>query len=90
MKCLSTHNGCVALEGDGLKKAIDLNQILGSRTIVMASPGRTETLDDWKRIAETLTRAAEYYLIEQEGSRFPSIETAEKCLTNFRKVRPKA
>lgn len=195
IKCLSTHNGRNALEGNGLKKAIELNQLLGSKTIVMASAGRTENQDDWKQVAETLTRAAEtlkplrmragyhnhqleftehngfrpmpflaantprnvtlqldvgtcveagydpvawinatpgrirslhlkdwgagadrgyrvlfgegdtpwksllaaaerkggaeYYLIEQEGSRFPSIETAEKCLENFRKVRPK-
>src|SRR5438128_3229783 len=35
IKCLSTHNGRNALEGDGLKKAIELNQIIGSKTIVM-------------------------------------------------------
>lgn len=194
IKCLSTHNSRAGLEGDGLKKAIELNQILGSKTIVMASAGRTQTQDDWKRVAETLTKATEtlkplkmragyhnhqleflekegfrpmpflaantpkdvtlqfdvgtcvesgfdplewikanpgrirsihlkdwgkgadrgyrvlfgegdtpwaklldaaeskggleYVLIEQEGSRFPSLETAEKCLANFRKVRP--
>jgi sugar phosphate isomerase/epimerase len=193
VKCYSTHNGRNGLEGDGLKKAIELNQIIGSRTVVMAHPGRAETRDDWKRVAETLTRAgetlkplglragyhnhqtefrekdgfrpmpflaantpndvtlqfdvgtcvdagfdpvawvkanpgrvrslhlkdwgkgddrgykvlfgegdtpwpalldaaekeggAEYYLIEQEGSRYPSLETAEKCLANFRKMR---
>lgn len=59
VRCLSTHNGRNALEGDGLKKAIELNQILGSRTIVMASAGRVATQDDWKKVAETLTRAAE-------------------------------
>lgn len=195
IRCLSTHNGRNALEADGLKKAIELNQIIGSKTIVMASAGRTETQDDWKRVAETLTKAAEtleplkmragyhnhqlefkdqngfkampflaantpksvtlqldvgtcmemgqdpvawvkanpgrirslhlkdwgagtdrgykvlfgegdtpwkalldaaeakggaeVYLIEQEGSRFPSLETSEKCLANFRKIRPK-
>ncbi len=197
IKCLSTHNPRAALEGDGLKKAVELNRILGSRTIVVASPGMTENQDDWKKIAEALTKAAEslkpmnmrvgyhnhqlefmekdgfrpmpflaantpkdvtlqfdvgtcmeagvdpvawinanpgrirslhlkdwgsgvgadrgyrvlfgegntpwnallnaaeskggaeYYLIEQEGSRFPSIETAAKCLANFRKLRPK-
>ena len=179
-----------------MAKAIELNQILGSKTIVMASAGRTESQDDWKRVAETLTRAsealkplkmragyhnhqleftekdgfrpmpflaantprdvtlqldvgtcmevgfdpvawvkanpgrirslhlkdwgagadrgyrvlfgegdtpwkklldaaertggAEYYLIEQEGSRFPSIETAEKCLENYHKLRSRA
>jgi sugar phosphate isomerase/epimerase len=195
IKCLSTHNSRNALEADGLKKAIELNQIIGSKTIVMASSGRPETEDDWKKVAETLSSAAEalkplkmragyhnhqleftekngfrpmqilaantpkdvtlqldvgtcmevgfdsvawvkanpgrirslhlkdwgagpnrgysvllgegdtpwkdlldaaeskggaeYYLIEQEGSRFPSIETAERCLANFRKIRPK-
>lgn len=193
LKCLSTHNGRNGLEGDGLKKAIELNQILGSKTIVMASPGRAQTQDDWKKVAEVLTTAsqvlkplkmragyhnhqtefreldgyrpiqllaantpkdvtlqfdvgtcvevgfdpvewikanpgrirslhlkdwgkgpergykvlfgegdspwdkildaaekkggAEYLLIEQEGSRFPSLETAEKCLANYRKLR---
>ncbi|HEX4809956.1 MAG TPA: sugar phosphate isomerase/epimerase [Bryobacteraceae bacterium] len=29
----------------------------------------------------------EYYLIEQEGSRFPEIETAERCLRTYQKMR---
>lgn len=196
IQCPSTHNSRSALEGDGLKKAIELNQIIGSKSIVMASPGRVSTQDDWKKLAAVLTQAAatlkplgmragfhnhqlefiekdgvrpmhilakntpesvtlqfdvgtavdagydpvrwikenpgrirslhlkdwgagagrgyhvlfgegdtpwkevldaaervggaEYYLIEQEGSRFPSLETAERCLANFRKLRPKA
>jgi sugar phosphate isomerase/epimerase len=192
--CLSTHNDRRSLTGDGLKNAIELNQIIGSRTIVLASPGRVRMQDDWKRLADTLTQAsetlkplgmrvgyhnhqmefreregframpflaantpkdvtlqfdvgtcveagydpvewikanpgrirslhlkdwgkgdgrgyhvlfgegdtpwakvldaaeseggAEYYLIEQEGSRFSSLETVEKCLANYRKLRP--
>lgn len=196
IRCLSTHNPRVAMEPEGLKKAIELNQIIGSKTIVTASPGKAETPEDWKRIADLLTSAgetlkplkmragyhnhqlefiakdgfrplpflaantpkdvtmqfdvgtcmeagydplawirenpgrirslhlkdwgkgadrgyqvlfgegdtpwrelldlaekvggAECFLIEQEGSRFPSIETAERCLANFRKLRPKS
>lgn len=196
IRCLSTHNGRNALEPDGLKKAIELNQILGSKSIVMAGPGRIANRDDWKKVAETLSQAgetlkplgmragyhnhqleftesdgfrpmpflakntpesvtlqfdvgtcvhagydpvawiqanpgrirslhlkdwgagadrgyrvlfgegdtpwkallhaaeatggAEFYLIEQEGSRLPSLETAAQCLANFRKLRPKA
>lgn len=196
IQCLSTHNPKNALEGDGLKKAIELNQILGAKTIVMSSAGRPATQDDWKKVAETLATAsetlkplkmrsgyhnhqleftekdgyrpiqvlaantpkdvtlqfdvgtcmemgydplawikanpgrirslhlkdwgagadrgyhvlfgegdtpwkpllelaqsvggAEYFLIEQEGSRFPSLETAEKCLANYRKLRSEA
>jgi sugar phosphate isomerase/epimerase len=42
IKCLSTHNGSNALAADGIQKAIDLNQIIGSKTIVMASPGESQ------------------------------------------------
>jgi len=43
----------------------------------------------WKKIfdAAEKTGGAEYYLIEQEGSRFPELETAEKCLANYKKLR---
>ena len=193
LHCRSTHNGSNVFTPDGLPKAIELNQILGSTYIVMASAGRITTLDGWKTVAERLTEASqnlqavhmqagyhnhqlefvplegkrpmevlaagtpkavmlqfdvgtcveagsdpvawiqanpgrirslhckdwapgqdkgyqvlfgegavpwpqivkaaektggvEFYLIEQEGSRFPSLETAEKCLANWKKLR---
>ncbi len=46
---------------------------------------------DWKAIlvaAETVG-GAEYYLIEQEGSRFSELETAERCLEAFRSIHPR-
>ncbi len=41
---------------------------------------------DWKNIFEAAETAGgvEYYLVEQEGSRFSELETAERCLKNFR------
>jgi sugar phosphate isomerase/epimerase len=191
IRCPSTHNGANAFTADGLQKAVELNQILGSMTIVMASAGRVTGLDGWKTVAERLGQAAdklrplgmragfhnhkvefvategkrpmdvlaaetpkdvtlqldvgtcvdagadpvawikanrgrirsihckdwaagegyrvlfgegdspwkkifgaaeatggvEYYLIEQEGSRFPPMETAERCLANWKKLR---
>lgn len=59
IRCNSTHNGANAFTPDGLQKAIDLNQILGAKFIVMASPGRVTGLDGWKGVGDTLTRAAE-------------------------------
>jgi len=60
LKAPSTHNSATVFTPDGLKKAIELNQILGSTLIVMASAGRdVKTLDDWKRVAERLTAASE-------------------------------
>jgi sugar phosphate isomerase/epimerase len=193
IKCNSTHNGANVFRGDGLEKAIELNQILGSGFVVLASAGRMAELDKWKGVAGQLSDAAEklkpagiragyhnhkfefvpidgkrpievlaantpkevmlqldvgtcveagsdpvawinanpgrincihckewapgegkgyrvlfgegvspwpqifkaaektggieYYLIEQEGSRFPSLETAERCLDTWKKMR---
>jgi sugar phosphate isomerase/epimerase len=59
LRCLSTHNGAVSFSADGVQKAIELNGILGSRYIVMASPPRVENMDGWKKVAEMLNQAAE-------------------------------
>jgi sugar phosphate isomerase/epimerase len=190
MRCYSTHNDRGNFEKDKIGHAIELNQILGARYIVMASSGEVSTLDGWKRVAQTLQEASdtlaphhlepgyhnhelefmpiggvrpieviakntsekvmlqldvgtcidagsdpvawieknpgrirsihckdwsrsggykvlfgegsapwkkifqaaengggvEYYLIEQEGSRYPALETAAKCLKSFKKI----
>lgn len=189
--CHSTHNEPVSFTPAGIGKAIELNNILGTQYIVMASAGRVDGLDGWKRVADTLNKAnrvmeghglhagyhnheaewkpingtkpmevlaantdksimlqldvgtcvaagsdpvawvrknpgrirsmhlkdwspklgyrvlfgdgvvpwkklfaaaesvggAEYYLIEQEGSKYPELETARLCLKNYRKLR---
>ena len=60
LKAPSTHNGANVFTPEGLKKAIELNQIIGSNLIVMASAGRgVATIDDWKRVAERLAAASE-------------------------------
>jgi sugar phosphate isomerase/epimerase len=57
VRCYSTHNDRKSFTPEGLGKAIELNHILGTRYIVMASPGEPKTADDWKKVAETLDRA---------------------------------
>jgi sugar phosphate isomerase/epimerase len=59
IRCLSTHNSSTSFTADNLPRAIELNQILGSKFIVMASPGRVDNLDGWKAVADNLNRAAE-------------------------------
>ena len=190
IRCLSTHNGPESFTADGLAHAIELNQAIGSQFIVLASAGKVDGLDGWKRVAGTLNQGAEkmkaaglragyhnhqaefkpldgqrpievlaantgkdvmlqldvgtcieagsdpvawvdqnpgrirsmhckdwsaekgytvlvgegvapwkklfhaaektggveFYLVEQEGSRYPQLETAERCLANFRKL----
>ena len=43
----------------------------------------------WQNIfaAAEQTGGVEFYLIEQEGSRYPSLETAERCLASYKKMR---
>jgi len=63
LRCRSTHNEIVSFWGDGMKKAIELNQIIGSDTLVsVRGPGtaaKPGTLDDWKRFNEQLSQAAD-------------------------------
>ena len=193
IRCNSTHNGPESFTGDGLSHAIELNNALGTKFVVLASAGRIDSLDGWRKLGDHLTQAmeklrpaglragyhnhqlefkpldgrrpievlaaatpkdfmlqldvgtcvevgsdpvawikanpgrinslhlkewapgadkgyrvlfgegvcpwqqifeaaesvggAEYYLIEQEGSRFPELETARRCLANYKQMR---
>jgi sugar phosphate isomerase/epimerase len=59
IRCNSTHNGPKSFSADGMQKAIDLNKILGTKFIVMASAGKVEGIDGWKALGGTLTAACE-------------------------------
>lgn len=59
MKCLSTHNSFPHFKPENTQKAIDLNNILGARYVIAASSPKAQTLDDWKKTAETLARGHE-------------------------------
>src|SRR5260370_14294754 len=59
IRCLSTHNGSESFTADRLPHAIELNQILGSKYVVMASAGKVENLDGWKGGADKLNQAEE-------------------------------
>jgi sugar phosphate isomerase/epimerase len=59
IRCLSTHNGDRSFTAENLPHAIEINQIIGSKFIVMASAGKVNGLDGWKGVADILSRAAE-------------------------------
>lgn len=63
LRCYSTHNSIASYTpGDGMTKAIELNQILGSRQIVLASaPRGASGLDGWKKLCEQCTNAVEQF-----------------------------
>ena len=59
LRCYSTHNTFAALTlGAEMARAIELNQVLGSRQLIVASPPpETNGLEDWKRASGQLTTA---------------------------------
>ncbi|MDQ6664620.1 MAG: sugar phosphate isomerase/epimerase [Acidobacteriota bacterium] len=59
IRCFSTHNSFKNFTPENLPHAIELNQAIGSKFIVMASAGKVNGLDGWKTVAENLNRGAE-------------------------------
>ena len=60
LRCYSTHNRFESFVGDGAGKAIELNQILGTRHLILASPPRdTNGVEGWKKVCGQLTASVE-------------------------------
>ena len=59
IRCLSTHNSPASIAPEGIQKAIALNQILGSRDIIVASAGKVTDINGWKAFGARLNEAAE-------------------------------
>ena len=59
LRCYSTHNHIESFTpGEGMAKAIELNQILGARHLILASPPKgTAGLEGWKELCGRLTVA---------------------------------
>jgi sugar phosphate isomerase/epimerase len=57
VRCYSTHNSAKSFAPDAISKAIELNQALGARYVVLAHPGSVKDIDGWKRIADMLNNA---------------------------------
>jgi sugar phosphate isomerase/epimerase len=78
IKCLSTHNGANAVSADGIAKAIELNQIIGSKYIIVASAGRVSGADGWKKFGEQLAAAAEKLRPQNMATGFHNHQTEWK------------
>ena len=61
LHCFSTHNSPAAMvPGATQTNGIEINQILGTRHMILSSPGmETGTVDEWKQLAARLTTASE-------------------------------
>ena len=59
LRCYSTHNHIESFTpGEGMAKAIELNQIIGARHLILATaPKGTEGAEGWKKLCGQLTSA---------------------------------
>ena len=64
LRCYSTHNHMESfVTGEGLAHAIELNQILGARQLILASAGRqSRGAEAWKGMCEILSNAVTQFL----------------------------
>ena len=65
LRCLSTHNHVASFTPgqEAMAHAIELNQILGTKTLVMSSaPNGTRGAEGWKKLAGDLAKATELLL----------------------------
>ncbi len=70
VRCLSTHTRSSGFVADTRQKAIELNSIIGSQSIVMSSPpqeARQGGVDEWRRVADLLAESQEVFA--EEGIR---------------------
>jgi sugar phosphate isomerase/epimerase len=59
IRCFSTHNDSSSLNIENIRRAADMNSILGSKYVVMASAQPKPGLDGWKEVANSLNFAAD-------------------------------
>src|ERR1700744_1337624 len=86
LRCYSTHNGLASLTpGPTMDKAIELNQILGSRYIILASAGDHD-LEGWKKLCAQLTTASEQLKPHGLSTGFHNHETEWKPLDGSQRV----
>jgi sugar phosphate isomerase/epimerase len=57
--CNSTHNDASNLKSGKIDHAIELNNLIGSKYVVVASAGDINDLDGWKKVADDLNQASE-------------------------------
>lgn len=84
--CYSTHNSAKSFTPEGYQKALELNQILGSKYIVMASAGRVEGLDGWKGVAEKLNFGADKFKSSGIGAGYHNHQAEFKAIDGKRPI----
>jgi sugar phosphate isomerase/epimerase len=59
VRCYSTHNDAAYFNRENLPRARDMNLVLGSKYMVMASSEPKTTLDEWRKLGDSLNSIAD-------------------------------
>lgn len=59
LKCFSTHTNRKHFGAEHIERVIEYNKQFGSKLIVMSSAGELKTIEEWKPVAELLSKTAE-------------------------------
>jgi sugar phosphate isomerase/epimerase len=59
IRCFSTHNDASYLSAHNIDRTRDMNLILGSKYVVLASAGQKTSLTEWRSVADVLNNAAD-------------------------------
>lgn len=88
MRCYSTHNNFQSFTpGPTMDKAIELNQILGTRQMILSSaPGTAKGLEGWKDLCGKLSVASETLKTHGLSTGFHNHQTEWKPLENGQRI----
>ncbi len=88
LRCYSTHNHLESFTpGEGMAKAIELNQILGARHLILASAGRDDkSVEDWKKLCGQLSTAVAQLLPHGLTAGFHNHQTEWKPVEGGQRV----
>jgi sugar phosphate isomerase/epimerase len=88
LRCNSTHNGFESFASvENLAHAMELNQILGTRYVILASaPGDTQGLEGWKKLCEQLTSAVEQLKAHGLSAGYHNHQAEWKKLENGQRI----
>ena len=80
IRCFSTHNDSGFFTPEKIGHASELNLILGSKYMVMASSHEGATADAWKKVADTLNTASDKLASDHLGVGYHNHQTEWKPL----------
>jgi sugar phosphate isomerase/epimerase len=87
LRCYSTHNGFESFSSDeNLSHAIELNQILGARYVILASAPGPKGVDGWKGLCEKLSAAVEKLAPHGLGSGYHNHQAEWAKLENGQRI----